>query len=639
MSGLGVLIVEDERIVAEDLKETLAEMGYDAYAIAASSDEAMDRARERKPDVVLMDIRIKGPRDGVETADMMRKAFAVPVVYLTSHADEATLERVKRTEPYGYLVKPVRTSELRRVVEISVHRHAADREVRERERWFATTLRSIADAVITVDAMGDVRFMNTVAEELTGMRLADAQGRPSAEVIRLQVPPAPPLQIALRDRAVVELAEATLDGAVGEPVRIISDSAAPVLDAGDLLGAVMVFRDITAQKDAQRRLELTDRMASLGTMAAGVAHEINNPLAVISANSQFVQQELLRTLREMPFDVLGTEHAHVLQQTAAVHAEIQSAVARIEQIVADLKVFSKPREQSAGPASVAHAVDWAVRVTQHELRHRAELIVDIGPVPTIAMDEARLSQVLVNLIMNAALAIPTGRASEQRVHVRAYMTSPSEVALEVQDTGSGMSEATLSRVFDPFFTTRGSTGGTGLGLAICQGIIVSAGGEISAQSTLGVGTTFTIKLPGTTAPRVAPPATLRPVPIVRARVLVLDDDELVLSSLQRVLSRHHDVVATTSAHAALARIESGERFDVVLCDLVMPEMSGCDFYGEFARRVPAEKHRLVFVSGGVVDTVTADFLAAIPNRRLDKPFDVRRLLALVQEIATSTGNP
>jgi PAS domain S-box-containing protein len=634
-AGLGILIVEDERIVAQDLQETLGEMGYDAYAVASSCDEAMARARERKPDVVLMDIRIKGPIDGIDTAEMLRAAFSVPVVYLTSHADEATLERAKLTEPYGYLVKPVKSSELRSVVEVSVHRHAADRMVRERERWFFTTLRSIADAVITVDPQGNISFMNPVAEALTGMCLEDAKGRPNADVVRLQQPPCPPLQVALRDRAAVHLAEGRLHGVAGEPARFISDSAAPVLDAGAVLGAVMVFRDITAQKDTQRRMELSDRMASLGTMAAGVAHEINNPLSVISTNSQFVQQELVRTLAEIPFDTLSAAHTHVLQQTIAVHGDIQSAAARIEQIVADLKVFSQPRERTDGPASVEHAVEWAVRVTRHELRHRARVSVDIGAVSSVDVDEARLSQVLVNLLMNAGLAMPVGRASEHWVRIRAHQASATTVIIDVQDTGSGMSAATVSRIFDPFFTTRGSSGGTGLGLAICQGIIVSAGGEISVESTLGVGTTFRVALPGTVAPRLAPPVTVRPVPVVRARVLVLDDEELVLNSLQRVLSRHHEVVATSSPHAALARIESGERFDVILCDLMMPDMTGPEFYAELLKRVPAEAHRLVFLTGGVVDATVNDFLASIPNHRMDKPFDVRRLLALVQEVATS----
>jgi AmiR/NasT family two-component response regulator len=212
-AALSILIVEDERIVAKDLQQSLLEMGYDAFAIASSADDAMRCASERRPDVVLMDIRIKGERDGIEAADALRTSFGVPVVYLTAHADEATLERAKRTEPYGYLVKPVKSSELRSVVEVSVHKHAADRRLRERERWFSTTLRCIADAVVTVDVAGNVSFMNPVAEELTGMTSAEALGRPNTEVVRLRAPQGSALDAALATRGPVQIDEATLERA------------------------------------------------------------------------------------------------------------------------------------------------------------------------------------------------------------------------------------------------------------------------------------------------------------------------------------------------------------------------------------------------------------------------------------------
>src|SRR5205823_10505238 len=137
--------VEDERIVAKDLQHTLVAMGYDAFAIASSADEALSHATAKCPDLVLMDIRIKGVRDGIETAELLRKQFGVPVIYLTAHADDATIERAKRTAPYGYLMKPVRAAELHSAIEIAVHRHAMEKQLRERERWFAAALRSIDD--------------------------------------------------------------------------------------------------------------------------------------------------------------------------------------------------------------------------------------------------------------------------------------------------------------------------------------------------------------------------------------------------------------------------------------------------------------------------------------------------------------
>ena len=165
-----ILIVEDEAIVALDLQQTLNDDGYDAFAIAVSADEAIGYATQRVPDLVLMDIRIKGNRDGVETADLLRSAFDVPVVFLTAHADDATLDRAKRTAPFGYLHKPVKPAALRSTIEVALYNHAMERRARLRERWFSTTLRSIADAVICVDLAGTVNYMNPPAEDLTGVR-------------------------------------------------------------------------------------------------------------------------------------------------------------------------------------------------------------------------------------------------------------------------------------------------------------------------------------------------------------------------------------------------------------------------------------------------------------------------------------
>ena len=185
LAAASVLIVEDEGIVALDLQQTLRDFGYDAYAIASSADEAIAVASKRCPDIVLMDIRIKGSRDGIETAQIFKDRFAVPVVYLTAHADERTLARAKQTAPLGYLLKPVKATELRSAIEVALYNHALETRLRERERWYSTTLRSIADAVISVDLAGRVTFMNPAAEVLTGVPAATAAGKPIREVLQL----------------------------------------------------------------------------------------------------------------------------------------------------------------------------------------------------------------------------------------------------------------------------------------------------------------------------------------------------------------------------------------------------------------------------------------------------------------------
>lgn len=494
---LGVLIVEDERIVAMDLQQTLVRMGYDAFAIASSADEAMRQATARRPDVVLMDIRIKGARDGIETATLLRERFGVPVVYLSAHADDATIERAKHTEPYGYLLKPVRSAELRSVLEVSFYKYKMERELRERERWFSTTLRSIADAVVAVDTCGRVTFMNAAAEELTGTSIADARDQPARDVICLpDEAQDSPLDEVLARRSALTLEEASLLSHDGGR-HVISDSAAPVLDGDELLGAVMVFKDITRQKLLQRQLEAADRLASLGTMAAGIAHEVNNPLSALFLNATFVHDETARLLNEVRGneDFCRADAIASLEAALDVHTEILATARRIARIAADLTTFSHPLERESELGDVGAAVAWAVRTTTPQLRNRARVVMELDPTPNVALDETRLGQVFLNLLLNAAHAIPLGDPEHQEVRLSARLTTPKVVTVEVSDSGCGMSDEVMSRVFEPFFTTKPTGEGTGLGLSVSYGIVKAAGGDLRVTSGLGQGTLFTVELP------------------------------------------------------------------------------------------------------------------------------------------------
>lgn len=497
--ALGVLIVEDERIVAMDLQQTLSRMGYEAFAIAASADEAFRRATERRPDIVLMDIRIKGERDGIETAAMLREHFGVPIVYLTAHADDATIARAKHTEPYGYLLKPVKSAELRSVLEVSFYKASMERRLRERERWFSTTLRSIADGVIAVDTQCRVTFMNAVAEALTGTTLDAALGRPVREVLRLSgVTDDSPLEAVLARREAIAIDEASLASIEGVPLRIISDSAAPVVDDGELLGAVMVFKDITQQKAMQRQLEASDRLASLGTMAAGIAHEVNNPLSALFLNATYVHDEVRRLLVELERDVLEREGAiGTLGALAEAQAEILSTTERIARIAADLTAFCRRRDHVVTSVfgDVTQAVEWAVRMTAAQLRRKAVVTMEVEPeIPQVALDDTRLGQVLLNLLINAAHAIPAGESESNHVRIAARRDAD-RVRIEVSDSGIGMSSEVASRIFEPFFTTKPIGEGTGLGLSVSYGLVKAVGGELTVSSEPGVGSTFTIELP------------------------------------------------------------------------------------------------------------------------------------------------
>jgi len=624
-----VLIVEDEQIVALDLQQTLTGLGYDAFAIAATADEAIARASERRPDLALMDIRIKGKRDGIEVAEELRDLFSIPVVFLTAHGDTATIERAKLVEPWGYLVKPVKVAELYSVIELALHKHQIEARLRERERWFSTTLRSIGDAILSVDLAGRVTFMNPAAETLMGVDAPSAIGMPVQAILQLiDRPPEAesPVLTALREQHLVELHEGNLRNLATGASRVISDSATPVLLNEQVLGAVMVFRDVTEQKKLQKRLEFADRLASLGTMAAGVAHEINNPLAVVLANTAFLTEDL------GALDLAVASGTTRRESINSSITDIESAAKRIERIVSDLRVFSQPSDPSdpSEQTDVRRCIEWAVRATAHEFRHRAKLTTEIGALPPLDADELRLGQVLINLLLNAAHSIPPGNADQNEVSISARTDPGGRALIEVRDTGGGIPESLLERIFEPFFSTKPTGAGTGLGLSICHGIIGAMGGEIRVDSEIGKGSVFRVFLP-VAAPRAqttAPPVA-RTAPI-RGRILVLDDEEMIVRTLTRML-REHEVHGTTSAREALSLLEAGQEFDLILSDLMMPTMSGMAFYEHLLARHPAYTSRVVFVTGGAMTPRMEAFLQSLPNRHLEKPFDKKALLEVVRE--------
>jgi two-component system cell cycle sensor histidine kinase/response regulator CckA len=632
-----ILIVEDERVVARDIQRTLTSFGYDVPATAASADQALRLATEKCPHLVLMDVQIKGDRDGIETAELLRERFDVPIVYLTAFGDPATVDRAKHTEPYGYLLKPVKANELRTVVEVALYRHEMDRRLRERERWFSTTLNSIGDAVIAVDLAGKVTFMNRVAEGLIGTKFDDARGRPASEVLTLFDDDARaldevPVLRALREEGTVMLEEAGLVNRTSGVTRTISDSAAPVIDDGNVLGAVMVFRDVTDNKQIVRQRELADRLASLGTMAAGVVHEINNPLAVVLSEGEFVLRQLERARhRFVELEGRDSGFAKELTETIEAQAQAQAAASRIAHITSDLKAFWRPRSDARGPVDVREVVDRAIRSTFTLVRPRARLRTDLSQVPHVDANEARLVQVLVNLLINAAQAIDPGAEDVNEISIAAREDGPGYVVIEVRDTGCGMTEDELGKAFDPFFTTKPEGIGTGLGLSISRGIVAAFGGRLEAESQKGLGATFRVILHAAAPTDTAPSAdeNSRLPGEHRGRVLVIDDDGMVLRALTRILSQH-EIVCMESAQDALDLLAVDARFDVILCDLMMPRLSGIDFYEEQLRREPDIASAIVFLTGGACIGKFSDFLDTVPNVRLEKPFDVGALRCLVQ---------
>jgi two-component system cell cycle sensor histidine kinase/response regulator CckA len=402
---------------------------------------------------------------------------------------------------------------------------------------------------------------------------------------------------------------------------------------------LLVFNDVTDRKEMLERLRLADRMASLGTVAAGVAHEINNPLAYVVANLTYLGEVLERRNSRESVD---------WEEFGKAVADASTGAERVRHIVSSLKTFSRGDEEHRGPVQLEDVLKAAVDMCWNELRHRAKLVIEPSSSPPVEGNAVRLGQVFVNLLINAAHAIPVGAADLNEIRVATSLDGCGRVVVAVSDTGYGMSREIMSRIFEPFFTTKPIGVGTGLGLAICHGIVAAMGGELEVESEPGHGTTFRVILQPSRGPSTRPPpevAAPKGAPR-RARVLVVDDEAAVGSVVRRLLGREHDVVAVTSGRAALAMLTHGERFDVIACDMMMPDLCGMDFYEELVTQFPASAERVFFMTGGVFTPRAQAFLERTGLTRLNKPFDseslrgtVRAVAARKQPAAAAVGPP
>ncbi|MBL8717509.1 MAG: response regulator, partial [Myxococcales bacterium] len=440
--------------------------------------------------------------------------------------------------------------------------------------------------------------------------------------------------------------------------RCADGSYAQVLDRGlvlrdaegrplRMIGAMM---DITERRELQARLMVADRLASVGTLAAGVAHEINNPLAYVLAN-------LTRALR-----LLEGKGAAQVPELSELVREAQDGAARVRRIVQDLRVFARADDDVREQVDLRDVVRSSVHLADNEIRHRARLELVLGPIPLVDGNEGRLGQVVVNLLVNAAQAIPEGAADRNVIRVTTRVDGVGRPVLEVSDTGPGVPVEIQHRIFDPFYTTKPQSEGTGLGLTICAGIVASLGGKIELESEPGRGSTFRIVLPRATssmklrAAPVSPPATplaaVGAEPLVsggapsgdKKRLLVVDDEPLIGKSLGFMLDDWYDVEWTTTGRDALAKVDAlaaaGKAYDAILCDLMMPEMSGMDVHAELVRRDPGLGTRVVFLTGGAFTARARAFLEQIGNPTVEKPFEVEVLRAAIEAVlATESEAP
>jgi PAS domain S-box-containing protein len=508
-------------------------------------------------------------------------------------------------------------------------------------RKLGVLFEAMAEGVVQQDRDGVITQLNPAAMQILGLSFDQVNGRASTDprwrCVHEDGSPFPgethPAMVTLQTGepcSNVIMGVHKPDGLLtwisinSRPLRADDADARPT-------GALTTFHDITAVKAAQAataRLHRQEHLITTGTLAARAGHEINNPLTYIVTNLEMSIDEV-RALA-------GGAPSERMRELLDGLIEAREGAERIRKIVRGLR--SLAREEAAPiPTDIQTVIDVALDLAAHELRSKATVTRRLAPTPSVLADNPRLTQVLVNLLVNAGQAFPTGDIEKNRITVTSAVEPDGRVSITVSDNGPGIPAEVRHRVFDPFFTTRVTGEGAGLGLSISQSIIRALDGEIVLESTVGEGTSFRVLLPVAPRSLEADKAPRGLAAGARGRILVIDDEPVILSAIRRIIEREHDVVVSSDPREALKRLESGEVFDIVFCDLMMPHLGGDQLYARVREANPSMAERFIFITGGAPAPRVQAFLDEVQNERIEKPFGVQSLREIARRAVNARG--
>jgi two-component system cell cycle sensor histidine kinase/response regulator CckA len=525
--------VEDEGIIANDIASRLENMGHTVVGTCGTAAEALEQAAGAE--LVLMDIRLDGPVDGIAAAAQIRDRYHLPVIFLTGQADQSTLERAKAADPFGYIVKPLGQTTLQTTIEIALYKHRVERELEQREAWLNTIFTSVADAVVVADAAGRVVMLNRAAERLTGWTQAEAAGKVLHQVATLidrqadGGEPADPAALAiLRDEPFVFTESWRLVSRSGREL-MIEGAAAPVKASGMALGIALTFRDVSARRWEERHLQQGQKLEAVGRLAAGVANEYANPLAIIRNQAE----QLLRQFGEY--------------SPARKAAEIiQVAAAATEQLNGRLASLGTRRVSQQEVLSLNGLIRRAAKVIESVIGPSVELSIRLDPAAgRIKADPEQMEQIVMTLILHSSAAMPQGgRILIETGNVELALP---HTILAITHTGLEPDPETL---FEP-----SSIEGPGLALSLVHAMVTEHGGYVSAQSTEGDACRFEVLLPSWGG--IALPA--NPAPLDAPSILLVDPSDQVRLQLHNFFEANgFNLLEAADVGEALAMAEFHE---------------------------------------------------------------------------------
>jgi PAS domain S-box-containing protein len=653
MDNKKILVVEDEAVSAMELKQNLLELGYDVLAIVKSGEEAVRKAGELAPDLILMDIALAGPMNGIQAAAEIKKRHPIPIIYLSAHTDSETLDQAKVTEPFAYLPKPCSMKTVAATIEMAFYKSAADAArkkaedelervrheheelLRQSEEKYRTVADFTYDWEFWLGPDDNFLYCSPSCERITGH--AAAAFASDASLLRKLVHPDDLIDFdhrqAAKDGTIAQGFDFRIIHADGS-IRWISHTYLPVYnDQGKFLGTRGSNRDVTERKRWQDEATKERNLAALGVLAGGIAHNFNNLFQGLLGNISLAMAEVDESSSAFKY----------LAKAEQVYVEATK-------LTSQLLAFSNggsPLRSDILPADHIRE-EAAALLAGSELAAEFDLPATLWP---IHVDQAQFRNVIKNLVQNAmdAMSAKTGgqlkiTASNETLE-KGPRTHPTlvpghYVRISIEDHGCGISQEHLPRIFDPYFSTKelGCQQGMGLGLSLCDTIIKRCGGAITVQSQPGEGSTFQIYIPALVA-TAQKTAVTRDQEVQGPRLLLMDDDlEVVEVTTKYLRLSGYRVDSTLDGEAALAAYQearaAGDPYALVILDLTIPGGLGGKEVIASLKDIDPEVKAIVF-SGYTDDLVITNFAEYGFVAACSKPL----LLSEMKEVINSVLAP
>lgn len=595
-----IMIVEDELEVAENIKDQLDKIGYNVAAVVSKGEDAIKCVEEHEPDLVLMDIHLPGPLDGIDTAEKIHNFFNIPIIYLTAFADSETLERSRITEPFGYILKPFELKALQSTIEIALYKHRMEKQLKESESRFRTLAESAPVGILQTDLNGNCIYVNEKWCEITGLTTEQAMGNGWSENIHPEDKDHVSYQwqqmYSQKGKFALEYRFQTPDGKIswvfGQAVALGDEKSIKT-------GYMSTIIDITDRKKLEEKLLTAKKLESLGILAGGIAHDFNNLLSVIMGNISMVKDEV-------------SEQKDLFRMLATAEKSSCEAASLAQKLTTFSKGGWLQKKKAYLPEILKNAVEQVLVNTKYSFI--TDIPADLLPIDG---DEVQLIQVFENILCNSVEslnektgALNDNEANKNNCHIiiqaRNY-TLPSKepqqlkpgkyIRVTIEDKGIGILPEHLGKVFDPYFSTKNisSRKGIGLGLAICYSILNKHEGSIKIESEPGKGTMVELLLPAYVE--------ITNKELTGTRIMVVDDEPNLLEITSRMLTKMgYQVNTFNEGLAALTAYkkakEMGQPFAIVIVDIIIKKgISGQEFFRHLRRIDPSAK--AIAVSGNV----------------------------------------